>query len=296
MKKLLCVLFFAIFIAVCPGQILAQDGSKTYNDMILSAPIPATETPSEKHGFFSNPHVMLSDTIASRYWGSIVGGIFYSGGPVNFTDFKFTVNDPVGTSFIFVGMINPLDTLKYDYNGGTEYYAGVGKTFDIAKGGPNNLPLIRLTTICMFDSIHEIERIDDDVIQQYLRIDLPRIPVIQPYAEGYNWIKSGDRSPPVGYFARAGIHRQQPLGFSLRKSPMELGLDLSVGYSGPGLFGTSEGLAYYRAVVSTAFQISKNFKIVPAIIGQLPGGGQDKSAAFVDRPRLFYNLTLQWDH
>ncbi len=269
----------------------AQDGTKTYTETLG---LSHTESGPSTNSFFHNPHFTIMDTIASRYWGSIVGGIFYSGGPVNFTDFKLTLDDPVGTTYAFVGMINPLDTVKYDYQGGTEYYAAIGKTIDLWRGGSHNLPLASVNLMVLYDAISKINRGDDDVVQQYARIELPRVPFILPYAEGYHWFKTGTKAPPVGYFVRTGVHRQQPLGLTFQKSEMELGIDLSAGWSSEELFGTSEGLAYHRAVISTVFKFNDHFKIIPSIVGQLPGQ-QDKNRAFVDRPRLFYNLTLQYD-
>lgn len=270
----------------------AQDGTKTYTETLDPG---LQQTESSTNRIFYNPQFSIINTTASRYWGSIVGGIFYSGGPVNFTDFKLTLDDSFGKTYVFVGMINPLDTLKYDHNGGTEYYAAIGKTVDLWKGGPDNLPLVRLNAMVLYDAISEIERVDDDVVQQYLRVELTRIPFAQPYVEGYNWFKTGNKAPSTGYFLRAGIHRQQPLGFSFRGSEMKLGIDVSAGGGSEGLFGTSAGLAYYRAVLSMAFKINDHWKVTPAIIGQLPGRGQDENRAFVDHSRLFYNLTVQFD-
>ncbi len=281
--KFLPLLGFLLALALpCQGQ----DGTRTYNETI---------NPPSTDSFWKNPRFSIINTVASRYWGSIVGGIFYSGGPVNFTDFKLTLDDRIGTTYAFVGMINPLDTFKYDYNGGTEYYAAIGKTIDLWRGGAKGLPLVRLDAMVLYDSISKISRLDDDVFQQYLKLELPSIPFTQPYIQGYNWFKTGDRAPGVGYFIRAGTHRQQPLGFSFRGTPVELGMNVSAGWSSEGLFGTSSGLAYYRGVLSTVFVWNKHLKFIPAIIGQLPGGGQEDNRKFVDHSRVFYNLTLQYD-
>jgi hypothetical protein len=248
----------------------------------------------DNQSFLDGVHVTINNTIASRYWGSTVGGIFYSGGPVNFTDLITTKDDKWGSTYLLVGMVNPLDTLKWDHNGGTEYYAGIGRTLSLWKGGDKNLPLLNVNALVMYDAISRIKQFDNDVIQQKLRLDLPRVPVFQPYVEGYHWFPSGDNSPPTGFFGRLGIHRQQPLGFTFRKSEMELGVDLSTGYS-DSIFGASSGLAYYRMVLSTEFKISEHFRIAPSIIGQLPGGGQERGRAFVDRSRVFYNLSIRYD-
>src|SRR5947209_1031504 len=50
----------------------------------------------------------ITDTVSTRYWGSIVGGIFYTGGPVNFTNLTITKNDPWRSTYLLLGMINPL--------------------------------------------------------------------------------------------------------------------------------------------------------------------------------------------
>jgi hypothetical protein len=288
MKRLL-VLLVLFVVGFCES--MAQDGTQTYAEMIASQDA-ASRSNNAAAPFFGDLHVTLSDTIASRYWGSIVGGIFYTGGPVNFTTLNFSLDDKWGSTYTFVGMINPLDTLKYDYHGGTEYFLAVGRTIELWKGGSKNLPLLKLNGMVLYDAVSRIDHWNDDVVQQYLRLDVPRVPIAQPYLECYNWIQSGHKSPPVSWFARAGIHRQQPMGVTFQKSEMELGIDLSAGYSGDGLFGTSEGLAYYRAVISTEFKVNKHLSIVPSIVGQLPG--DQKPKAFVDRARLFYNLTLSW--
>ncbi|MBC7981495.1 hypothetical protein H7X65_00275 [Candidatus Parcubacteria bacterium] len=235
----------------------------------------------------------IDNTIASRYWGSIVGGIFYPGGAVNFTDFTVTKEDSLGSMYFLIGMINPLDTFEYDDQGGTEYYLGLGHSFDLWKDG-NGPPLVGLDVFVLYDAISPIEEMDDDVIETRLRLDFPRVPFAQPYIEYYNWQASGNDAPPVGSFIRVGTQRQQPLGISFQQSELKLKIDASLGFAGEGLFGTDGGLSYYRLVLSLPVKISEHFSVTPAIIGQLPGN-QDPDAAFVDRPRLFYNLTLSWE-
>lgn len=188
-----------------------------------------------------------------------------------------------------------MDTLKYDHLGGTEYYAAIGRTLNLWKGGDNDLPLVKLNFMLLYDSISQIERLNDDLWEQFVRIDLPRVPFVQPFAEFYHWNAQGRNSPPTGCFIKTGIHRQQPLGFKFHDKPVELSIDLLAGWSSEGLFGNSSGLAYYRVILSSEFQVTKNMKFIPSIVGQLPGGRQDDDRRFVDRPRLFYNVTLKWE-
>ena len=289
MKKNLASLIVA-FLTVLTCT--AQDGHNSLRDLDVTS--SGTNAASQQASFFKETHFSVIDTIASRYWGTIVGGIFYSG-PVNFTDFKISIDDKIGTTYGFVGMINPLDTIRYDYHGGTEYYSGVGKTIDLWNGGLDNSPLVRLNGMVMYDSVSHIDRLSDDLVQEYFRIELPRVPWVTPHAEYYHWKKVGKYSPPVGYFLRVGFSRPQPLGFQAFGQDIALDVDTSAGYSGPGLFGRTEGLAYGRMVVSSDIQVSKHFKLVPSICGQLSGGGQKAGQAFVDHSRLFYNLTLRWD-
>ncbi len=286
------ITLFLAFVLISIGSVFAQD----FNEVPGKAPyVPSYEQAAAKGaGFLDDIKVSLNTTFASRYWGSIVGGIFYAGGAVNFTTLTFSKDSAHGNTYVYGGMINPLDTTKYDYKGGTEYYLAVGHTFSLWESGPDNLPLIKVNVMVLYDAISKISNWSDDVIEELVRVDFPRVPVAQPYVEYYHWDTSGNDSPDTGSFGRVGIKRQQPLGFSLFGSPVSLGIDLSAGYCG-GTFGTSKGLAYYRAVISSEIKVNKNLKILPSIVGQLPGDGQEVGRAFVDRPRLFYNLGLQWD-
>jgi len=251
-----------------------------------SEDVPTTKSPS----FLEDLDFRIDDTIASRYWGSIVGGIFYTGGAVNFTDFTITKHSEFGTSSMLIGMINPLDTLEYDDEGGTEYYFGIGHSFDLWEGS-NGDPLVNVDLFAMYDALSDIGQFDDDVIQGRLRLTLLQFPIITPYVEFYNWEKSGSDSPAVGWFARAGARKQFPLGFQFNGEEVKLNTDVSIGYSDAGLFGTSSGLAYYRGVIGTQLKLNDSLTLSPSIIGQLPGN-QDDGKAFVDKPRVFCNLQI----
>jgi hypothetical protein len=229
----------------------------------------------------------INSLFASRYWGSIVGGIFYTGGAVNFTD----ITQSWGNNYAFVGMINPLDTLEYDFQGGTEYYAGIGRTWSIAS---DVRTFVKLNTLIMYDAISQIERLDDDIILFKVRADFFPGAAITPYFEHYQWVGVSSASPPVGWFERIGVTRTQPLGVSLFKRKLSAVIDLSVGYASAGLFGTSSGLAYYRGHLSLPIQVTKSFTVTPSIVGQLPGN-QAEGAAFVDGEHpFFYNIALTW--
>ncbi len=263
-----------------------------------SVPIPplSLELDSAQDRIPPGLHATFENTVASRYWGSIVGGIFYQGGPVCFSNFTLTQTDALGSTYLLAGMITPLDTLKWDnqeQSGGNEYYIGIGRTFDFGKEKPSDLALVRLNIFVMYDAISPIKELGNDLFQEFIRLDFPRVPFFQPYVEGYHWDKVGHQSPQIGTFGRAGIHRQQPLGFSLFDFPMELGIDLSVGYAITDIFGTSEGLAYYRAVLSTEIKVSEHLSIIPAVIGQWPGSQAD-GEAFVNHREIFFNITLRW--
>ena len=153
---------------------------------------------------------------------------------------------------------------------------------------------MKLDLLALYDAISEIEKLDDDVIEFRFRIDLPRTPVIQPYTELYRWEKTGSDAPPIGWFTRAGIVRQQPLGLFLNGKELKLCVDLSIGHSSDGLFGKGEGLAYYRAIISTDIPINDQLTISPSIVGQLPGKGQPSDRSFVDHSRVFYNLSFKY--
>lgn len=253
-----------------------------------SEDVPTTNSPS----FLLDLDFQLDNTIASRYWGSIVGGIFYTGGAVNFTDLTITKESEFGRSYLLIGMINPLDTFEYDDEGGTEYYLGIGHSFDLWEGS-NGEPLLNVDLFMMYDALSDIGQFNDDVIQGRVRLTLPQFPIMIPYVEFYNWEKSGSDSPEVDWFARAGARRQFPLGFQFNGEEVKLSTDISIGYSDAGLFGTSSGLAYYRAIIGTQLRLNDSLTLSPSIIGQLPGN-QDEGKAFVDKSRVFYNLTLSW--
>ncbi len=297
MKTHLLRLLVLIFLAFA-GQAPAQDFNEEGRGM---EPVPTYDyhfgdyrNPiSESEPSLGDVHVTLASKFSSRYWGSIVGGVFYTGGAVNFTDLTVSKDNPNGNTYLVAGMINPLDTWKYDHEGGTEYYFAVGKTFNLWKGGPKNQPLVKIEAMLLYDAISRIKELDDDVIEQFVRIDLPRVPVVQPYVEGYHWTKTGDDSPQVGFFGRAGLHRQQPLGVKLFGSPLELSMDVSAGYCW-GTFGTSRGLAYYRGVLGTEIRLNKRLSVTPFVVGQLPGGGQEDGRDFVPETAVYYNVLVKY--
>lgn len=238
--------------------------------------------------------VTINSTFSSYYWGSIVGGIFYDG-PVNFTDVTLLRENADGSSYYaFAGMINAMDTVRYDYEGSNEYYLGLGHIS--SRKTDSGYTWLTLNRMVMYDSISQIEKLDDDLIMFKIRGDFFPEWYISPYIEYYHWIKTGSDAPPVGWFGRAGITRNQPLGISIKGEPLKLGLDLSFGYAGnDGLFGSKDpGVAYYRGVVGLPIPLTKRWTLTPFLVAQLPGD-QRKGSAFVDGDHpLFYNLKLTY--
>lgn len=228
----------------------------------------------------------LNNTICSRYWGSIVGGIFYPGGAVNFT----TLTASTDYGYAYIGMINPLDTLQYDKNGGTEYYTGLGKGFNLLENNDGS-PMLKLDVGAMYDAVSQIEDFDDDVVSLTMRLDAPN-KWVTPYSQVWRWIPSGEDSPDTGYFVRSGLMRSQPTGIMFNGENVPLNLELAFGYSGEGLFGRGEGIAYYRGILGTTLKVTENLSVSPFVVGQLKGD-QDESAgkAFVTTDRVFWNLS-----
>ncbi len=266
------------------------------NPPIPTTPYPFELSPLPGSNSTKSPfHITLDNTFASRYWGSIVGGIFYGGRFVCFTNLTLSLDDSYGSTYVLAGMINPLDTWQWDNRrkpGGTEYYFGIGRTFDLWKG-LDGMPLVKINSLIMLDSISPITELRNDLVEEYFRASFPRVPLVEPYVEVYHWDPVGTKSPQTGFFLRAGIHRQQPLGFKLFGTPMELGMDLSIGDAATSIFGTSSGIAYYRGILSTEVRLNEHISIIPAVIGQIPGN-QDIGHAFVKNPEAFFNLTVSY--
>jgi hypothetical protein len=153
----------------------------------------------------------------------------------------------------------------------------------------DEVPLVDVNLMALYDAVSQIEVWNDDVFQQYLSLSFPQTPVATPYLEFYNWENTGSKSPPIGWFFRTGFRHSMPTGLELRGEEIKVSTDLSIGYSGPDLFGTSEGLAYYRAIIGTTIPLSNGWTMSPSVIGQLPG---NQKVPFVEEQRLFFNLNF----
>jgi hypothetical protein len=220
----------------------------------------------------------------SKYYGSIVGGIFYDG-PMSFTDIIATRKDASGSTYIDLSLGQKLDSLSFDKDGGNEYDLSVGRTFTL---GSADFPVAidyRLTYL----AVHHLRAMKDDVVSNALRVDLPKVRFAQPYLVIYRFDKVGPTSGS-GWFAYGGFQRSDQIGAFAGK-PLILGLEYRLGYSGT-VFGTKPGLAYHRLSVSLTAELAGGWKVTPSLVGQTSGNGQPRGYAFEESARLFATVNV----
>ena len=85
----------------------------------------------------------LSSMVLSKYYGSIVGGIFYNR-PLVFNDLMISRSDKAGSTYVDLWMSRPVTNLDWNRNGGDEYDFVLGRTLDLGKKKVDGQPTVRL--------------------------------------------------------------------------------------------------------------------------------------------------------
>ncbi len=239
-----------------------------------------------------------STTIASEYFGSIVGGTFYKADKRNH-GVAFNVvgaSRPVKDGVLYASalVIQPLDDAHLNKSSGNEWALTLGRTFEFDNNAEGR-PLVKLDTFVMWDALQPIEKAND-VITFSARIDLPRVLHAQPYVQIWHWERASGSSPEGGAFAAAGLVRRQPIAWPTAdgRSVPAIDLEYRFGYSG-GVFNTKAGQAYHRFIVSRTYKVGLESKwsVTPAVIAQTHVG-HDTSGTLGKGSRVFATLTLGW--
>lgn len=225
--------------------------------------------------------------LASDYYGTIFGGIFYNG-PMSFWDVFGSCSNALGTATIDLSLGQKLDHLDtYNVDGGNEYDLTIDQTFKIG-------PFLGDAGICYL-ALFDLRNMKDDVFEEFVQIDLPiksksgKV-IVQPYYKIFHYHVMGNGMEDKGWFMYMGVVRNQKLGFDILSKPAVLNIDYRCGASA-GAFDSSPGIEYHRLALTLPIQLSKHLVVSPSVIGQTTGdGGQ----TYVRHCDAFYSLTLKW--
>ena len=240
-------------------------------------------------------------TIMSQYYGTYVGGIF-NPNPFSFNSLTLNRSDSLGSTYASVSVDRQI---AGDFNkrpNSDEYDFSLGRVLML---GPTNFPVKIDFTLC-YEALVNLDLMKDDVLEECLRVDLPKVPFVTPYVEAIRFDFLG-KVPGSGWFFFGGLTREQSLkglGLSINREPLKALIDFRVGYSG-GCFGAHQELEYYRLGVGLPIKLSKlsdhrlpgllrGLTITPSVVGQLPAGHQGPGYRFADQPRCFGVIDFNW--
>src|SRR5574343_1545540 len=161
---------------------------KTIFVIILSLFVNAEEKPKCTN--------TLSETVLSKYYGSIIGGIFYDA-PLVFSELNINCS---GT-YVDLWASRPITNRKYNQNGGDEYDLTIGKSFQINR-------LMRGDVGGTYLAVYPLSHGNGHIYTLQGRLDF-NTKVVQPYVQYFHFGKTGRTSPPSGEFFYAGIQRNQ---------------------------------------------------------------------------------------
>lgn len=215
-----------------------------------------------------------STVVLSKYYGTIVGGIFYKS-PIVFSDLNVSRKDRAGSTYIDFWGARPITRRGWNRDGGDEYDFTVGRSL--------------ITKNLLFDAsgtylaVHPLTTRNGHVWTATVRADYTKCRWATPYGQIYYFGKAGEKSPPAGWFFYGGAIKTLPA----RKSGLQA--DYRFGYSG-GALGADWGPAYHRLTLSRAFTRGR-VTLIPAIVGQVPMKRNDPLQVLGDRPRIFLTVT-----
>jgi hypothetical protein len=243
----------------------------------------------------TNPYEFsMSVLIANQYYGSDIGGIFYDG-PVSFTDFVVSQKDNGpsvfgrdGVNRIGLTLIQKLDDLDFDEDYGNEYDLAIGRSAYI---GPEEFP-IHYDVSVIYQVLHQLDRIEDDIVQNVLTLDLPKVPIAQPYVTLYRFnVMNGEGS---GWFLAPGIVRNQDVPWIMTNdNPLVLSASYRFGYAMSSLLGADAGAVYHRFALSATAKVSEDLSVMLRWTPQISANGQGKNA-FIEGTHHFIEGMLTY--
>lgn len=214
----------------------------------------------------------LTSSVYSKYIGKI-GGIF-SEDPIFVNELDWSKGN------LFAGAWSSTGLDKHPY--GSTYadeldlYLGYSRTFD----------RIHVQADVAYYAIKDLTLMNDDILAVEGEINLPKVPIVQPYLSFRQFEKVGRNSFPGGMFYWAGIRRAQPLG------GQTLNLDLMTAYSNAAL-GKDRGLVFARLTANLPVTINKRTTLTPSVVLQEPIGGQEHhQLAYTTKNEVVWGLAV----
>ena len=243
----------------------------------------------------TNPYEFsMSVLFANQYYGSDIGGIFYDG-PISFTDFVVSRKDNGpsvfgrdGVNRIDLTLIQKLDDTEFDVDYGNEYDLAIGRSANI---GPEEFP-VHYDVSVIYQALHQLDLIEDDIVQNVLTLDLPKVPIVQPYVTLYRFnVMNGEGS---GWFLAPGIVRNQDVPWiKINDNPLALSASYRFGYAMSSLLGADSGAVYHRFALSATAKVSEDLSVMLRWTPQFSANGQGENA-FVEGTHYFIEGVLTY--
>lgn len=203
-----------------------------------------------------DPSWTLSTAVLSEYLAR--PGFSLCDKPVSQNDLSFTWKGMYVGAWSSSGL-EKSSQIKYDQE--LQIYLGYKKLYGWLTFDAN----IR------YDALKEFTQSKDDLWMADFRIDLTKMPIVQPYVATryFESVGSNDK-PDNGWFVWFGIARAQDLGFGLTDAGhLKIIADTSVAYS-DGALSRDTGWTYSRFGTKLVVPITKKFSIAPLFIVQFP--------------------------
>jgi hypothetical protein len=277
-----------------PSQVSAAPASSSTGQGIQDIPNPAISTGGDLLKADSPYAFSVNALFMSQYYGSDVGGIFYDG-PMSFTDFILSRKDEGPTVFgrdganrIDLSVGQKLDNADFDVDYGNEYDLIIGRD---AVVGPEKFPIHYDVSVAYF-ALHDLGLIKDDIVQTILTVDLPKVPVVQPYVTLYRFdVINGAGS---GWFLAAGIVRSREVSWiSINGHPLVVSASYRFGYALSSLLGTDPGAVYHRFALSATVKASERLSVMFRWTPQFSANGQGENT-FVRGTHHFFEGALSY--
>jgi hypothetical protein len=127
-----------------------------------------------------------------------------------------------------------------------------------------------------YDFLKDLSLIKDDLWMADMRLDLNRMPVIQPYIATRYFQSIGLKNLSSGWFVWFGARHSQDLGFGFtRAGHAQFITDASVAHS-DGALSREPGWIYSRILTRISVPLTRNLSIAPELTTQIPLDEQGK--------------------
>ena len=127
-----------------------------------------------------------------------------------------------------------------------------------------------------YDVLKELSTQHDDLWMCDLRMDIHKLPVVQPYIATRYFHGVGQNDVSGGWLVWLGVRRVQDLGFGIfNNEHVRLIVDGSVAHS-DGVLDRDSGWVYGRLNIQLAAPITKRFALGPQLVVQVPLDDQGK--------------------